>query len=398
MSKWKNARSFVELAFAIDKHLPGYVDAYFGPAEIKESTNAKEKLELEELSTTLGQIVISTQQDATLTDARREYLSAELKAMQTTLRILKGEEIDIVEETQGLYGLAPAWIEESVFEEAHRAIEELLPGSGTLPERMKGFEEKTVIPEEELEPIIKKLADDFQRRTLEIISLPEDESCEYALVQDKPWTGYNWYLGKYASRIDINTDLPTFAAFIPRLVAHEAYPGHHTEHAMKEKELYRDRGYLENSIQPLNAPSCVISEGVAENALEMIATPDETIQIYQSILQQAGLKQVSGDQIYQISEARRALDKFSINAILLLHGEGASDEEVVNYGVRYALITEQESKKYLEFFKDPLSRSYGFLYPLGYELVHNYVGNGEDRIKRFTRLLREPITTSQLIH
>ena len=34
MSKWKNARAFVELAFAIDKHLPGYVDAYFGPEEI----------------------------------------------------------------------------------------------------------------------------------------------------------------------------------------------------------------------------------------------------------------------------------------------------------------------------------------------------------------------------
>ena len=62
------------------------------------------------------------------------------------------------------------------------------------------------------------------------------------------------------------------------------------------------------------------------------------------------------------------------------------------------LIPEQEMKKYLEFFKDPLSRSYGFLYPLGYELVHNYVNNGKDKIERFTRLLREPITTSQLIH
>ena len=36
MSKWENARSFVELAFAINEHLPGYVDAYFGPEEIKE--------------------------------------------------------------------------------------------------------------------------------------------------------------------------------------------------------------------------------------------------------------------------------------------------------------------------------------------------------------------------
>lgn len=104
MSKWQNARSFVELALSIDKHLPGYVDAYYGPVEISESVDAKEKVRLEELSSTLDQIIDSTHQDAILTEERREYLSAELKAMHTTLRILKGEEIDIVEESQGLYG------------------------------------------------------------------------------------------------------------------------------------------------------------------------------------------------------------------------------------------------------------------------------------------------------
>ena len=46
MPKWKKARSFVELAVSIDKHLPGYVDAYFGPAEIKESVDAKGKIPL----------------------------------------------------------------------------------------------------------------------------------------------------------------------------------------------------------------------------------------------------------------------------------------------------------------------------------------------------------------
>jgi len=129
MSKWKNAKAFVELALSIDKHLPGYVDAYFGPEEIREAVDVEGKAQLDELSSTLDQILESTHQDERLTEERREYLSAELRAMRTTLSILNGEEIGIVEETQGLYGLTPTWTEENVFEEAHQDLEYLLPGS-----------------------------------------------------------------------------------------------------------------------------------------------------------------------------------------------------------------------------------------------------------------------------
>jgi hypothetical protein len=398
MSKWKNAKSFVTLALSIDKHLPGYVDAYFGPPEIKESVEARGKILLQELSSNLDQIIESTHQDTTLTEARREYLSAELKAMQTTLRILNSEDLDIIEETRGLYGLTPTWTEERVFREAHQRLQDLLPGSGPLAERMEKFRGKTIVPNEKIESIVTSLADDFRKRTVEIITLPESENCKYSLVKDKPWGGYNWYLGKYASRVDVNTDLPIYAGFLPLLVSHEAYPGHHTEHAMKEKILYRDGGHLEHCILPSNTPNAVISEGIAENALEMIATPDEIIQIYQSITEQAGLKGVDGSQIYQILKARHQLRNVGVNRILLFHGKGAPDEEVVNYGIRYALFNEKRSRKTLEFYKDPLWRSYGFLYPMGYDLVHDYVNKGKDKIERFTRLLQKPFTTSQLVH
>jgi hypothetical protein len=132
MSEWEGARTFVELALSIDKHLPGYVDAYFGPEEIRETVNAKGKVPLEELSTTLDQITASTRQDAKITEERREYLLAELNGMRTTFKILRGEEIDILEEALGLFGLTPIWTDESEFEEAHQLLDELLPGSGSL--------------------------------------------------------------------------------------------------------------------------------------------------------------------------------------------------------------------------------------------------------------------------
>jgi hypothetical protein len=396
MSRWQNAKSFVELALSIDKHLPGYVDAYYGPEEIREAVNAKGKIQLEELSSTLDQIIDSTHQDAILTEERSEYLYAELSAMQTTLSILKGEEIGIVEETQGLYGLTPIWTEESVFEEVHQDLEYLLPGSGPLTERMESFREKTIVPQESLKSIVRNIADDFRHRTVEIIALPEDEALEFSFVQDKPWLAYNWYLGTCLSRIDINIDLPWYAGFLVHVIAHETYPGHHTEHAVKEKELYQEGGYLEHSILLSNAPSAVVSEGIAEIALEIIATPEENAQILQSILEQAGLKEVDGLQIYQIRKARRPLTKVDINRVLLLHGEDASDEEVINYGIRYGLLNEQRSRKWLEFIKDPLWRSYATIYALGYELVQDFISRGEDKTERFLRLIRESITVTQL--
>ena len=396
MCKWESAGTFVELALSIDKHLPGYVDAYYGPEEIREDVDAKGKVPLGELSTTLDQITTSTRQDAKITKERREYLIAELNAIGTTLKILMGEEIDILEETRGLFGLAPIWTDESVFDEAHQVLDDLLPDSGSLNEKMENFREKTLIPRESLDSIVQNLAKEFQHRTKEWVSLPEGEMCQYSIVQDKPWGAYNWYLGKYLSRIEINTDIPISAGAILHLMAHEAYPGHHTEHAIKEKKLYFEEGYLEHSVLLVNTPSAVVSEGIAEVALEMIAARDEHIQLLQAILDQSGLNEVDGDQYYQVLKAQEALKDVSVNRILLFHSKGASDKDVIDYGMQYGLLNEKRSRKSLEFYKDPLWRSYGFLYPLGYELVKEFVFRGDSKTERFIELLQQPVTTSQL--
>ena len=49
---------------------------------------------------------------------------------------------------------------------------------------------------------------------------------------------------------------------VVELVTHEAYPGHHTEHAWKEQLLTR-AGRLEESIVLIPTPQSVVSEGIA---------------------------------------------------------------------------------------------------------------------------------------
>ena len=238
MQKWENANVFVELALSIDQHFSGYVDAYYGSQEIPQTLERKGKIPLKELEGIASDLFNSITRDSSLSPARKEYLKGEVGAMQTTLRILQGEALGIIEEVQSLYGLTPSWTDETVFEEAHRALEELLPGSGPLADRVQTFRDQFQVSVEIATPIIKRLANDLRTRTRQRFHLPPDESCEYEFVSEKPWGAYNWYLGNYKSRIDFNLDYPIRIYTLPNFITHEAYPGHHTEHSIKEHRHY----------------------------------------------------------------------------------------------------------------------------------------------------------------
>ena len=375
----------------------GYVDAYYGSQEIPQTLERKGKIPLKELEGIASDLFNSITRDSSLSPARKEYLKGEVGAMQTTLRILQGEALGIIEEVQSLYGLTPSWTDETVFEEAHRALEELLPGSGPLADRVQTFRDQFQVSVEIATPIIKRLANDLRTRTRQRFHLPPDESCEYEYVSEKPWGAYNWYLGNYKSRIDFNLDYPIRIYTLPNFITHEAYPGHHTEHSIKEHRHYRENGLLEHSILLSNAPSAVISEGIAVYGIEQILSPDELIDIYQQILEETGLSKYNGQFIYEFLHiVSRPLGKVGNNEILLLYEKGASDEQVIAYGMRYKLTSEKDETKYIRFLKDPLWRSYGFNYTLGYEIISNLLSSTENKDQMFARLLQEPMTPAQV--
>ena len=84
------------------------------------------------------------------------------------------------------------------------------------------------------------------------------------------------------------------------------------------------------------------------------------------------------------------------NQLLLLHERGATDEEVIAYGVRYKLMPEEEEKKYIRFKNDPLWRSYGFNYSLGHDLISGLLSSYADKVQAFALVLREPMMPAQV--
>ena len=53
------------------------------------------------------------------------------------------------------------------------------------------------------------------------------------------------------------------------LACHEGYPGHHVYNVLLEKNLVRDRGWLEFSVYPLFSPQSLIAEGTANFGIDV---------------------------------------------------------------------------------------------------------------------------------
>ena len=102
---------------------------------------------------------------------------------------------------------------------------------------MQAYRAAEEIPPERLEECIHAFSSALRDRVRAEFPLPDSETIIYEVVTDKPWSGFNYYLGDYRSTVAVNADLKQQMSNLPRLVAHESYPGHHTEHCRKEAGL-----------------------------------------------------------------------------------------------------------------------------------------------------------------
>jgi hypothetical protein len=388
-------QTYLTLALSLDRHFDGFVDAYFGPPELKAQAEAGELCPLDGLADDVRQL----QTAITASDydpQRRDFMQRQVRAMAAVIRNLSGDRLGFVEEVELYFDITPNMVDEAVFEAAHAEMDRLLPGEGSLIERLAAWKKALEVEPDRILPVFDLARQETRRRTRALFELPPQEDLSLHLVKDKPWSGYNWYLGSYRSRIELNTDLPLRANSAVPLLAHEAYPGHHTEHAIKEQRLFRQQGRAEHAVQLLLAPECVLSEGIADNAQGVIFGETElTDFLAQELYPRAGLPQIDVESQIRLQSASEALRSVGGNAALLLYREGRSPEEVQDYVERYALSTPLEAAQTMKFIQNPLFRSYIFNYATGKALLAPLL-DGPDTTANFWRLLSEPFTPTHV--
>ncbi len=387
-------RRYLELGLALGRHIDGFVDAYYGPPELAARAAAGSPrppgaLE-DEARRLLGDL--EKGEGAGDVDAgRRRWLAAQVEGLRTSAAILAGTHVGYADEVAACYGVRPQRIEEDELAAAHRELGAALPGSGPLAERYIAWREAQAVPVDKLRSAIASLAEDLRERTAGMWGLPDGEHVDFDLVTDQPWAGFNYYLGDLRSHVVINVDLPVLSTALAHLVAHEAYPGHHTEHSRKEAGLVRRRRQVEETIFLVGTPQCLLAEGLADLGLEVVLGPRPE-PVVAAHLQPMGIR-YDAEVVAAVAGAGEALARVRGNAAFLLHEDGVAVEDVIDYVARWGLLPRPRAEKAVEFLTDPTWRAYVTCYIEGLALCRRFVGG---RPERFARLITEQLIPADL--
>ncbi|GAS97392.1 CalR9 protein [Mycolicibacterium canariasense] len=389
-------RDYLLLGLRFDRLEEGYVDSFTGDPQLRRQVAAEPAPDPAELTRQAHRLLAQVPGSG-LEPVRADYLSAHLKALACAGRKFAGEQVGFVEEVREYFDVDITKGDPQRYRDAHRKLDEVVGGTGSLAERMQAYRSAEEIPPQRLEEAIHAFSSALRDRVRATFPLPERETITYEVVTDKPWSGFNYYLGDYKSTVAVNADLKQQMSNLPRLVAHESYPGHHTEHCRKEAGLVDGQGQAEQTIFLVNTPQCLMAEGLADLALYAVQGAHWGVWA-QEIYADLGLR-FDGERAVAVAEASAALADVRQDAALMLHDEHSDVDEVVSYLSTWLLTSESRARQMLKFLSSPLWRAYTSTYVEGYRLLRGWLDARPADVsltERFGRLLDEPLIPSAL--
>ncbi|MFC9436863.1 DUF885 domain-containing protein [Nocardia sp. NPDC057030] len=386
---------YLRLGLAFDRLEDGFVDAFTGDPALRREVENAPAPQPRQLAHRAAELRAGLA-DAGLSAERTEFLDAHLRALECSGRKFAGDEIGFVDEVRAYFDvdIAPGDVEN--YRDAHRQMDEVLAGAGPLAERVIAHRKADEIPPERLSACVEAFSGALRELVRDRYPLPDHEHVTYEVVGDKPWSGFNYYLGNYHSRVAINSDLKQHMTHLPVLIAHESYPGHHTEHCRKEAGLVA-AGQAEQTLFVVNTPQCLMAEGLADLALHSIVGPGWG-KWAQEIYADLGLR-FDGERAERLATASAELISVRQDAALLLHDRHRSQDEVADFLQTWSLTTPERARQSLRFLSSPLWRAYISTYVEGYRLLGGWLDkavDADDRSDRFRRLLDEPLTPGAL--
>jgi phosphohistidine swiveling domain-containing protein len=387
---------YVRAGLRLGRHNSDIVDSYYGPPAWRAEINAEPVRAPSDLVAECKALIAELDSNDTevleLDAQRRRWLRSQTVGLMTVARKLNGDAIDFLDEVEACYGVRPERITEDEVHAAHVALSAALPGTGTLEQRVAAIRDAHVVPVDALRAVIDNLAQTLRPLTIEKFGLPDEESVEFDLVSDKPYSGFNFYQGNFRSLVTINVDLPVSSTSIAHLIAHEAYPGHHTEHCHKELGLVRRAGRLEQSIALIGTPACLMAEGLADLGLEIVLDADPTLAV-EPLMHDAGVP-YDTEAVLALAQFSNVIERARGTLACQLNMDGRSIEDVEATAKRWLIVDDARARQVVRFISDPSWRAYVFCYAEGYRLCRSFV-DGDPR--RFARLLDEQLVPSDLV-
>ena len=402
------AESYVRLGLTIGQYDPDFVDAYYGPDSLKPTTAKATVFPKDSLLTAVKSLqekckpfLDSSYANDTIR-TRASWMNMQLNAFAERIRIFSQDFSSFNDESKQLFSVEPPAYTEEHFKGLVHQLDSILPGKGSIPERMQQLSKKFVIPKDKVDTVFKTAIEEARKRTKDRYQLPSTESFVLEYVNDKPWSGYNWYKGNYQSVIQINVDLPILIDRAIDLACHEGYPGHHVYNMLLEKNLYRDKGWVEISLYPLYSPQSLIAEGSANYGIEMAFPGEEAARFArQSLIPLAGTDTSQVEVYFKTLSLKLQLNYARNEAARGLLDGRMDEKEALRWLTQYALMSNEVAAKSISFIRK--HRSYVICYNYGLDLVRNYIESkggtasaSDKRWQLFGELLSNPVTPVQL--
>lgn len=405
----KIAEEYVKLALNIGNYDNNFIDAYYGPSDWKpepdssgfnqsvyEKLNSKVNSLLDEMES------LSVYNATELEKLRYRYLYKQLLACKTKIFMLNGVILSFEEEAEALYDTKVPHYDEEFFRNSITELDKILPGNGTLTERLQKFKDRFKIPEEKIKAVFETAINECRKRTVKNTQLPPNENFTVEYVKNKPWGAYNWYKGNFYSVIQVNTDLPIYIDRAIDLAAHEGYPGHHVYNALLEWNLYRKKEWVEFSVYVLFSPQSLIAEGTANYGVTVVFPDKERIKFEKEVLfPLAGLDSSEAELYYRVLELQKNLSYAGNEAASNFLNGRWNEQQTIDWLVRFNLRSKDSASKYLDFIKQ--YRTYVINYNVGQDIVRNYIeknggteNNPQKRWELFKYLLSTPQTPGSL--
>lgn len=360
-------RRYVELALALGEHVEGLILINRAPWPAREQLR--------------GEIAYGL--EALLADADNEWLEAQTRALLTVAR---DEELSFADEVRACFGVDPRPLEETELRAAHALLDEALPGNGQLAARYQRWLSANEVLADQVERVLKAVSEWFRERTRGFVGLPEGEEVELEIVRNERWLAFSRYLGGLRSRLSYNADLPLPVVDVAHLVAHESYPGHHTEDAWKDLLLVEGQHRVELTVFTAAGIQPVIAEGIAQLGSELLADKESHDVVATFV---PGYDAEVG---FGVAQARRVLDDLSVN-LALLQTRGAGHEELADHAGEWSLQPPERVEQMVRSVETRPFRGSVFCYTEGLRLCREFAG---DDPARFKRLLTEQLALSDL--
>jgi hypothetical protein len=395
----KFGEDFLLLALRIDKHIKGYVDFYFGPEELRQIVYYESLTAPNTLLNDSNDLIKQLRAQG-YNKERERYIEKLLVAMKTSIEILIGSEISIKDQFIKLYDVDLQPAKEAELDNLKEEYEDAYKGSGSLEERMNKLRITRKVPVSKVFKFFKKAVDITEKQTKELFIdlLPKDERVIIDVVnssENVKWSCYNWYMGKYISRIEVNPNYQMYWTVFLSFSSHEAYPGHHTEFVVKEERLYRELNQFEHSLLILHSPKLVISEGIANKAISILFSNQEVAEIGLNEFCSEPLKEVPLEELELQDIVKSKIPVFWYNFAYHALVDKYGKNDLMRYGKNFEIFSDEALITGIERMSNPAYSNNAFMYYLGNNILQKY--GDVPSLKDFRNLLLNPILPSDLI-